>query len=162
MPPCNLVSKLKKMSSKTTHTFGGKDSGPRSTNNVKKRMKNLSSALGELKTNLESTDRHNQTGTPNKFLSSTSEVRDLREEIFSLKLAFKNMVDLMLEEIDELKNDITYQSAELKSQADSTTASILGRIEVLQVLQDQKDSKCDDQISQAEYLSSQLTKKFST
>jgi hypothetical protein len=39
------------MSSKTTHTFGGMDSNSRSTNNVKKRMKNLSSALGELKTN---------------------------------------------------------------------------------------------------------------
>jgi hypothetical protein len=87
-------------------------------------------------------------------------VRDLREEIYSLKLAFKNMVDLMLEEIDELKNDIVYQSSDIKSQQNANTNDILGRIEVMQIKQDQKDSKCDELIGQAEYVNTELTKRF--
>lgn len=123
-------------------------------------MKNLSSALGELKSNLEITDRHNQTNTSQKFQSTSSEVRDLRDEIHGLKLAFKNMVDLMLEEIDELKNDITYQSSELKSIQEASTSDILGKIEIIQIKQDQKDSKCDELIGQAEYVNNELGKKF--
>ena len=106
------------MSNNSGQTFGQNNSSYVSPS-IKRRMKNLSQNLNDIKSNLAyNTDQYIKTETNFNVDNNNTEVNMLRNEIFNLKTAFKKMVDLMLEEIDEIKHHILGQTSELQKQDD--------------------------------------------
>lgn len=61
------------------------------------------------------------------------------------------MVDLVLEEIDEIKNDMLTQTSELQKQDDTNLTLVLQKVEVLALKQNQKEIRVEELVSQSEY-----------
>ena len=124
-------------------------------------MKNLSQNLNDIKSNLAyNTDQYIKTETNFNVDNNNTEVNMLRNEIFNLKTAFKKMVDLMLEEIDEIKHHILGQTSELQKQDDENQNLVLNKIEVIALKQNKKELKVEELVNQAEYLQDNLEKRF--
>ncbi len=137
------------MSYSSQHTFGGNNTSYASPS-IKRRMKNLSQNLNDIKSNLAyNTDQYIK--TESNFNVDNNESNMLKNEIFNLKTAFKKMVDLMLEEIDDIKNDMLTQTSELQKQDDENLEFVLQKIEVLTLKQNQKEMKSEELVGQAEY-----------
>ena len=130
--------------------------------NIKNRMKNLSQNLNEIRSNLAYNTQPNKfIGTDSNFNAHNSqEMFLIKDELFNLKVAFKKMVDLVLEEIDDIKNDMLTQTSELQKQDDHNLTLLLHKIEVIDLKQNQKDLRCDELVAQSEHMSDTLQRRF--
>ena len=88
------------------------------------------------------------------------EIRELKDEISNLKTAFKNMVDLMLDEVDEMKTEIIAQSATSSKNNEMLKNEFMEKYEMLTMKQNAKESQCEDMLQQAEFMNDKLGRQF--